>query len=66
MLWCETDRNSVAVMVSYDSILRICELCGHKVCRVFGEPNSSPYLKRVRAEQLPVSASASFSMGIFE
>ena len=34
----------VAVMVSYNLILHVCELCGNKVCReFFGEPNSSPH-----------------------
>ena len=35
MLWCQTDRDgkTVAVMVSYDLILHVYELCGHEVCR---------------------------------
>ena len=34
----------VAVMVSYNYYMYICELCGNKVCRkFFGEPNSSPH-----------------------
>ena len=50
MLWCQTGIathcKTVAVMVSYDSILQchVCELCGDEVCReFFGEPNSSPH-----------------------
>ena len=38
--WCgvkliDTQCKTVAVMVSYDSILHVCELCGHEVCREF-------------------------------
>ena len=40
----DTHCKTVAVMVSYDSILCVCELCGYEVCRKFyGEPNSSPH-----------------------
>ena len=39
-----THCKTVAVMVSYDSILHICEFCGDEVCReFFDEPNSSPH-----------------------
>ena len=31
----DTHCKTVAVMVSYDSILHVCELCGHEVCREF-------------------------------
>ena len=31
----DTYCKTVAVMVSYDSILHVCELCGHEVCREF-------------------------------
>ena len=31
----DTHCKSVALMVSYDSILHVCELCGHEVCREF-------------------------------
>ena len=31
----DTDCKTVAVMVSYDSILHVWELCGHEVCREF-------------------------------
>ena len=31
----DTHCKTVAVVVSYDSILYVCELCGHKVCREF-------------------------------
>ena len=33
-----------AVMVAYNSILHVCELCGDEVCReFFSEPNSNPH-----------------------
>ena len=31
----DTHCKTVAVMVSYDSILYVCDLCGHEVCREF-------------------------------
>ena len=31
----DTHCKTVAVMVSYDSILHVCELCGHEICREF-------------------------------
>ena len=31
----DTHCKTVAVMVSYDLILYVCELCGHEVCREF-------------------------------
>ena len=51
-------------MMSYDTILHVCELCGDEVCRkFFGEPNSNPH--GVGAEP-PVSVAASFSVEVFE
>ena len=48
-------------MVSYNSILHVCELCGDEVCReFFGEPSSSPH-ELNRSRTTPVSAAASFS-----
>ena len=40
----DTHCKTVAVIVSYDSILHVCELW-HEICmwRVFGEHNSSPH-----------------------
>ena len=40
----DTHCKTVAVMVSYDTILHVCELGGDEVCReFFSEPNSSPH-----------------------
>ena len=39
----DTHCKSVAVMVSYDSILHVCELWARSLQRVFGEHNSSPH-----------------------
>ena len=59
-----THHQTVAVMVSYDSIL--CDICKHKVNGEFlGEPNSSPH-KMIGAEQPSVSAVAFSSARIFE
>ena len=39
-----THCKTVVVMVSYDSMLHVCELCGDEVWReFFGEPNSSAH-----------------------
>ena len=67
MLWCQTDTQckTVAVMVSYDSILHVCELYGHEVCREFLVNPTVVHMKRARAEQPAVSAAASFSGGNF-
>ena len=59
----DTHCKTVAVMVSYDSILHVCELCGDKVCREFF---SVVHMKRAGAEQSPVSVAAFFSVDIFE
>ena len=37
----DTHCKTVAVVVSYDSILHVRELCGHSLQRVFGQHNSS-------------------------
>ena len=59
-----THCQTVAVMVSYESIL--CDLCGDKVYgEFFSEPNSSSHGVR-GAEQLPVSVAASSSVVVFE
>ena len=60
----DTQCKTVAVMVSYYSILR--ELCGHKVCREFLVNPIVVNMKQAGAEQPPISAAASFSVEIFE
>ena len=40
----DTHCKTVAVMVSYDSVLHVCKVCGDEVCRkFFSEPNTSPH-----------------------
>ena len=59
-----THRQTVAVMVTYNSIL--CNLCGDEVYGEFlSEPNSSSHGVR-GADQLPVSVAASSSVVVFE
>ena len=55
----DTHCKTVAVIVSYDSVLHVCELCGHEVCREFLVNTIVVHMKLVRPEQLPVSVAAS-------
>ena len=47
----DTQCKTVAVMVSYDSILHVCDLCGHEVCREFLVNAILVHMKQARAEQ---------------